>query len=67
MVEPAVLLLMASQDNAWKQPLFAYPFDKWAGSIIFAATDRLGAEKVGLENSMVVQLSGAMLGDSTRE
>jgi hypothetical protein len=58
---------MASQDNAWKQPLFAYPFDQWQGSINLAATDRLGAEEVGLPNTMVVELVDATLGDSTRE
>jgi hypothetical protein len=60
-------LLTAIQDNASKQPLFAYPFDQWAGSIVFAATDLLGAQGVGLTNSMIVELSDAMLGDSTCE
>jgi hypothetical protein len=58
---------MASQDNALRQPLFGYPFDQWAGSIILAATDRLDAEAIGLENGMVVQLSDVVLGDSTCE
>jgi hypothetical protein len=58
---------MASQDNPWKEPLFAYPFDQWAGSIVLAATDRSGAEQIGLQNTMVVELSNVTLGDSTRE
>ena len=60
-------LLTISQDNAWKQPEFAYPFDQWAGSIVLAATDRLTAEEVGLSNAIVVELSDVSLTDSTRE
>ena len=60
-------LLTISQDNAWKQPEFAYPFDQWSGSIVLAATDRLDAEEAGLSNSIVVELSDVSLIDSTRE
>jgi hypothetical protein len=58
-------LLMASQDNAWRQPLFAYPFDQWSGNIVLAATDLLAAQEVGLVNTAVVELSNATLADST--
>ena len=60
-------LLTISQDSAWKQPEFAYPFDQWSGSIVLAATDRLTAEEVGLSNAIVVELSDVSLTDSTRE
>jgi hypothetical protein len=62
-----VPLLTINQDNAWKQPLFAYPFDRWAGGIVLAATDRLRAEQVGLSNAIVVDISDALLVDSARE
>lgn len=58
---------MTNQENAWKQPSFAYPFDQWAGSIVLAATDRLTADEVGLENAIVFPLSNVVLADSTRE
>jgi hypothetical protein len=58
---------MVSQDDSWKQPQFAYPFDQWAGSIVFAATDLLLAQEAGLPNSVVVPLSDAVLADSTCE
>jgi hypothetical protein len=58
---------MVIQEDAWKQPQFAYPFDQWAGSIIFAATDLLAAQAVGLPNSNVVILWDAVLADSTCE
>ena len=60
-------LLTISQDSAWKQPEFAYPFDQWSGSIVLAATDRLSAEEAGLSNAMVVELSDVSLTDSARE
>jgi hypothetical protein len=27
-------------DYAWTQLLFSYPYDKWTGQVVFAATDR---------------------------
>ena len=60
-------LLTISQDNAWRQPEFAYPFDLWQGGIVLAATDRSAADEVGLSNAIVVELSDVSLIDSTRE
>jgi hypothetical protein len=57
----------AISDNAWAQPLFAYPLDRWTGSIVFAATDRDAAAAAGLNNSGIVSLSDAVLSDSTCE
>jgi hypothetical protein len=57
----------AISDDAWHQPLFAYPFDRWTGHIVFAATDRDSAVHAGLNNSIIVSLSDAVLSDSTCE
>lgn len=54
-------------NDAWKQPLFAYPFDEWSGSIVLATTDRLAAQAVGLNNSNIVETLDAFLGDETCE
>ena len=57
----------AKSDDAWKQPLFGYPFDQWTGDIVFAATNRDDAVDAGLNNSFIVELSDAVLSDSTCE
>jgi hypothetical protein len=57
----------AISDDAWNQPLFGYPFDRWTGQIVFAATDRETAVQAGLNNSVIVSLSDVVLSDSTCE
>lgn len=55
----------AREEDPYAQPLFAYPFDIWQGSIVFALTDRVAAEAVNLTNTGILNLHGAILSDST--
>ncbi|KAG8832260.1 hypothetical protein FRC17_001657 [Serendipita sp. 399] len=55
----------AFEEDSWRQPLFGYPFDVWAGSIVFCATDREYSEAINLTNSYAFGLDGAVLSDST--
>ncbi|PVG03781.1 hypothetical protein CPB86DRAFT_748230 [Serendipita vermifera] len=64
-VDTTIDFTQAAPDDAWKQPLFAYPFDRWVGSIILAAADRESATAANLSNSFVFPLADAMLADST--
>ncbi|KAG8770419.1 hypothetical protein FRC20_002107 [Serendipita sp. 405] len=64
-LDTSIDFTQAVEDNPWKQPLFGYPFDVWAGSIVFAATDREYAEAANLTNTYAFGLDGAVLADST--
>ncbi|PVG03770.1 hypothetical protein CPB86DRAFT_810345 [Serendipita vermifera] len=64
-VDTDIDFTQASPDNAWRQPLFAYPFDRWAGSIVLASTVRRTSEAANLSNSFVFPVMDAMLADST--
>jgi hypothetical protein len=66
-VDTDVDFVQAAPDNAWKQPLFAYPFDVWAGSVVLLATVREAAISSNLSNGFVFPVADAMLADSTRE
>ncbi|KAG8751291.1 hypothetical protein FRC14_008007 [Serendipita sp. 396] len=64
-VDTSIDFQQAVEENPWKQPLFGYPFDEWAGSIVFAAVDKGLADMSNLSNSWALPLSGAVLSDST--
>lgn len=64
-VDTDIDFTQSKANDAWRQPLFAYPFDEWSGSIVLAATDRPTAQLVGLNNTAIVEISGAFLGDET--
>ncbi|KIM32286.1 hypothetical protein M408DRAFT_216321 [Serendipita vermifera MAFF 305830] len=64
-VTTSIDFTQAVAENAWEQPLFGYPFDTWAGQIVFAMTDRDSAQETGLNNSFIVSITDAVLADST--
>ncbi|KIM32358.1 hypothetical protein M408DRAFT_326953, partial [Serendipita vermifera MAFF 305830] len=64
-VTTSIDFTQAVAENAWEQPLFGYPFDTWIGQIVFALTDRDFAVQAGLNNSVIVAISDAILADST--
>jgi hypothetical protein len=66
-VDTSIDFTQAQPDEVWKQPLFAYPFDMWSGSIVLAMTVRDEAISANLSNGFVFQIADAMLADSTRE
>jgi hypothetical protein len=39
--------------------------DRWTGQIVFAATDRNYSRQLGLNNSAIMEISDALLSDST--
>ncbi|CAG7855027.1 SubName: Full=Uncharacterized protein {ECO:0000313/EMBL:CCA74385.1} [Serendipita indica DSM 11827] len=55
----------AKEEDAFAQPLFAYPFDVWQGSIVFAITDRVVSDRLNLTNNHILNPGGAILRDST--
>ncbi|CCA77444.1 hypothetical protein PIIN_11421, partial [Serendipita indica DSM 11827] len=64
-VDTDIDFTQAKEEDPFAQPLFAYPFDVWQGSIVFALTDRRFSRTVNLTNSGVTSLYGAILSDST--
>ncbi|CAG7855032.1 SubName: Full=Uncharacterized protein {ECO:0000313/EMBL:CCA74385.1} [Serendipita indica DSM 11827] len=44
----------AKEEDAFAQPLFAYPFDVWQGSIVFAITDRVVSDRLNLTNNHIL-------------
>jgi hypothetical protein len=66
-VETDIDFTQAVADNAWKQPLFAYPFDKWSVSITLALASREEAIAANLSNGFAYPLIDASLSDSTCE
>ncbi|KAG8805197.1 hypothetical protein FRC18_006805, partial [Serendipita sp. 400] len=64
-LDTSIDFTQAVEDNPWKQPLFGYPFDVWAGSIVFAASDREYADAANLTNTYAFPPDGAVLADST--
>ncbi|KAG8814323.1 hypothetical protein FRC17_001198 [Serendipita sp. 399] len=64
-VDTQIDFSQAVENNSWTQPLFGYPFDVWAGQIVFATTDRVASEIANLSNSFAFGLDGAVLSDST--
>ncbi|KAG8826798.1 hypothetical protein FRC17_008101 [Serendipita sp. 399] len=64
-VDTQIDFSQAVENNSWTQPLFGYPFDVWAGQIVFATTDRAGSEIANLSNTFAFGLDGAVLSDST--
>jgi hypothetical protein len=66
-VDTDIDFTQAQPDDVWKQPLFAYPYDTWTGSIVLAMTVREAAISANLSNGFAFQIADAMLADSTRE
>lgn len=51
--------------DVWAAPLMGYPFDKWAGSIVFVANDPLWASIDNVTGGDVLELATVQMTDST--